>query len=99
MARRRFFVPEVRGGQAEISGEEARHLTQVLRVEAGEVYEIADNQHVYLAEVTLARKQQVVFTVMERLAPEAQGVRLSLLVALIKFERLETCIEKATNSI
>ena len=31
--RRRFFVDEVRSGKAEISGDDARHLTRVLRVE------------------------------------------------------------------
>ena len=32
--RRRFFVEQVRNGHAEISGDDARHLTRVLRVEA-----------------------------------------------------------------
>ena len=43
MARRRFFVQEVHNGHAEIAGDEARHLTQVLRVEAGQVFELSDN--------------------------------------------------------
>jgi 16S rRNA U1498 N3-methylase RsmE len=30
--RRRFFVDEIRNGQARISGDDARHLTRVLRV-------------------------------------------------------------------
>src|SRR5688572_28978605 len=51
MSRRRFFVNQVRKGQAELEGDEARHLTQVLRVEAGQRYEISDNERVYLAEV------------------------------------------------
>jgi 16S rRNA U1498 N3-methylase RsmE len=67
MARRRFFVPPVRNAQTELEGDDAKHLTQVLRVEAGEVYEISDNQTVYVAEVTLARKAHVVFRVLETL--------------------------------
>ncbi|MDZ4801372.1 MAG: RNA methyltransferase PUA domain-containing protein, partial [Bryobacteraceae bacterium] len=59
MARRRFFVPEVSNGQAELEGDEAKHLVQVLRVETGQVYEISDNEGVYLAEVEIARKAQV----------------------------------------
>ena len=43
MARRRFFVPQVRDARAEIAGDEARHLSQVLRVERGQIYEISDN--------------------------------------------------------
>jgi len=34
--RRRFFVDQVRNGHAEIHGEDAKHLTRVLRVEAGQ---------------------------------------------------------------
>lgn len=97
MARRRFFVHEVRDGEAELEGDEARHLTQVLRVEVGQVYEISDNENVYLAEVDLARKQQVVFRVLEQLPPEASGLAVTLFVALIKFERLEMILEKATE--
>ena len=97
MARRRFFVPEVRNNQTELEGDDARHLTQVLRVEAGQIYEISDNRNVYLAEVTLARKAHIVFRVMEQLPPPETPVPLTVLVALIKFERLETIFEKATE--
>ena len=58
--RRRFFVDQVRNGHAEISGDDARHLTRVLRVEAGQRYEISDNRAVYLAEIETARKEHVI---------------------------------------
>ena len=67
MARRRFFVDEVRNGQAEIAGEEARHLTQVLRVEVGQMFELSDNHSLYLGEIDTARKSQVRFRIIERL--------------------------------
>ena len=41
--------PKCTNGHAEIAGDEARHLTQVLRVEAGQVFEISDNHELYLA--------------------------------------------------
>src|SRR3954447_6001998 len=97
MARRRFFVPEVRNKSAEIQGEDARHLTQVLRVEVGQKYEISDNQDVYLAEVEIARKQLVGFKVLEQLPAEQVLVPVDLYLALIKFERLELLLEKATE--
>jgi 16S rRNA (uracil1498-N3)-methyltransferase len=97
MSRRRFFVHEVRNGTAELTGDEARHLTQVLRVEAGQRYEISDNHRVYLAEVDLARKQHVVFRILEPLPELEPPLNLTLLVALIKFERLELLFEKATE--
>ncbi|HTB14655.1 MAG TPA: RsmE family RNA methyltransferase [Bryobacteraceae bacterium] len=95
--RRRFFVDEVRSGRAEISGDDARHLTRVLRVEAGQRYEISDNRNVYLAEIETARKEHVAFRTIEKLAPPAPMVRLVLCAALIKFDHFEWMIEKATE--
>jgi 16S rRNA (uracil1498-N3)-methyltransferase len=97
MARRRFFVPAVRNSEAELTDEDAKHLTQVLRVEAGHIYEISDNENVYLAEITVARKSRVVFRVVEKLPRPEALTPVTLLVALIKFERLETVFEKATE--
>ena len=95
--RRRFFVDEVRSGRAEISGDDARHLTRVLRVEAGQRYEISDNRNVYLAEIDTARKEHVSFRTIEKLAAPATTVRLILCAALIKFDHFEWMIEKATE--
>jgi 16S rRNA (uracil1498-N3)-methyltransferase len=95
--RRRFFVDEVRNGQAHIEGDHAKHLTNVLRVEVGQKYEISDNRNVYLAEVTSARKNDVVFRTMEKLAPEPEGVRITLYAAIVKFDHFEWMIEKATE--
>jgi len=97
MARRRFFVPEVRRGAAELSGQDADHLVRVLRVEAGQVFELSDNQNVYLAEVESARKSGVVFRVVEQLPVAAMPVHTMLLASLIKFERFEWLVEKATE--
>lgn len=97
MARRRFFVDAVQSGRARITGPDAHHLTRVLRVEPGQHYEISDNHSVYLAEVESARKDLVTFTVEERLAAVEPIVRTSLLASLVRFERFEWIIEKATE--
>jgi 16S rRNA (uracil1498-N3)-methyltransferase len=97
MARRRFFVPTVRRGAAELTGDDAEHLVRVLRAEAGQVYEISDNQNVYLARVTVARKSVVEFELLEQLAAEPESVRVTLLAALIKFDKFEEMVEKATE--
>ena len=95
--RRRFFVDQVRNGHAEISGEDARHLTRVLRAEAGQRYEISDNHDVYLAEIETARKERVVFRTLEKLEAQAAPPRVALCAALIKFDRFEWMVEKATE--
>src|SRR5215471_18178546 len=95
--RRRFFVDEVRNGRAEIAGDDARHLTRVLRVAPGQRYEISDNRDVYLAEIESARKERVLFRTLEKLAAPEPALRVTLCAALIKFDRFEWTIEKATE--
>jgi 16S rRNA (uracil1498-N3)-methyltransferase len=95
--RRRFFVDEVRSGRAHIEGEHARHLTNVLRVEVGQKYEVSDNRNVFLAEVESARKSDVVFKTLEKMAPEPERVRIVLYAALVKFDHFEWMIEKTTE--
>jgi 16S rRNA (uracil1498-N3)-methyltransferase len=97
MARRRFFVDQIRGGQAELRGEEARHLTRVLRVEPGQRFEISDNGTAYLAEVVEARGERVVFRVESELESPPPPARVTLCAALIKFDRFEWIVEKATE--
>jgi 16S rRNA (uracil1498-N3)-methyltransferase len=97
MARRRFFVDEVRHGEAIIEGENAHHLTRVLRVEPGQKYEITDTRRVWLAEVKTARKTLVEFATLEELPPNPPLPEATLYLALIKFERFEWAVEKATE--
>jgi 16S rRNA (uracil1498-N3)-methyltransferase len=97
MARRRFFVDAIESGRARITGPEAHHLTRVLRVEPGQQYEISDNHAVYLAEVEGARKDLVSFTVREKMTAEEPPVQTIILASLIRFERFEWMLEKATE--
>jgi 16S rRNA (uracil1498-N3)-methyltransferase len=82
---------------AELRGEEARHLTRVLRAEAGQRYEITDSQSAYLAEIVEARGERVVFQVIEPIESQPLPVRITLCAALIKFDRFEWIVEKATE--
>jgi 16S rRNA (uracil1498-N3)-methyltransferase len=97
MARRRFFVDAIRGGAAELRGDEARHLTRVLRAEPGQRYEITDSQNAWLAEITEARGDRVVFRVIEPAPSPEVPVQVTLAAALIKFDRLEWMMEKVTE--
>jgi 16S rRNA (uracil1498-N3)-methyltransferase len=97
MARRRFFVPQIRRGTAELTGPEAEHLVRVLRAEVGQIYELSDNHNLYLARIEVARKSVVSFRVLERLDSPAPVVHISLVGAIIKFDRFDWLVEKATE--
>jgi 16S rRNA (uracil1498-N3)-methyltransferase len=97
MSRRRFFVDPPRSGAAELRGDEARHLTRVLRVEPGQKFEISDNRSVYLAEIAEARGDLVVFRILEPIDSPPIPVLVTLCAALVKFDRFEWTVEKATE--
>ena len=97
MARRRFLVHEIREGAAELRGDDARHLARVLRAEPGQQYEISDGAAVYLAEVSAVGKDRVAFHLLKPIDAPPAPVHLALLAALIKFDRFEWLVEKATE--
>src|SRR5580658_5430860 len=97
MARRRFFVDTLRNGLAELHGDDARHLTRVLRVEPGQRYEISDNRAAYLAEIVEARGERVLFRVLEPLPAPDAAASITLLASIVKFDRFEWIVEKATE--
>jgi len=97
VARRRFFVDQIRGSAAELRGDDARHLTRVLRVEPGQRFEISDNHQAYLAEIEEARGERVLFRTVEPIPYVPPPARITLGAALIKFDHFEWMIEKATE--
>jgi len=83
--------------RASLTGDDARHLARVLRAEPGQRYEISDNQRAYLAEITDITAHLVTFTVIEPLPATPPPPEITLYAALIKFDRFEWLIEKATE--
>jgi 16S rRNA (uracil1498-N3)-methyltransferase len=91
-------VDTVRDGRAELRGEAARHLTRVLRAKVGQLFEISDHSAAYLAEIVETHPDCAVFRVVEPLAmPPEPLLRVTLYAALIKFDRFEWIVEKATE--
>jgi len=97
MARRRFFVDGFHHQRAEVEGDEAHHLTRVLRVERGQLYEVSNNEEAWLAEVVESHKARVVFALKERVEAKPVLPPLRLYVALFKFDHLEWIVEKGTE--
>jgi 16S rRNA (uracil1498-N3)-methyltransferase len=100
--RRRFFVDKFEDTTATVHGDTAEHLGRVLRAEPGQLYELSDGERVWLARVerigNLKRgDQRIEFSLVERIAAREPALHLHLLIALVKFDRFEWCLEKATE--
>lgn len=66
-------------------------------MEVGQKFEITDSVRVWLAEVETVRKTSVALTILEELAPGPELPAVTLYLALIKFDRFEWAVEKATE--
>jgi 16S rRNA (uracil1498-N3)-methyltransferase len=82
---------------AALEGPAAQHLARVLRAEPGQLYELSDGRTVCLARVERVRRDAVDFTVVEQLAVPPSSLAATLLLALVKFDRFEWALEKATE--
>src|SRR5579864_6379038 len=95
--RRRFFVQEFAAGSAILRGEAAQHLGRVLRAETGQLYELSDGQYVWLARTESVGRDEIRFSLVDELPVPAASVRIELLPAIVKFDRFEWALEKATE--
>jgi 16S rRNA (uracil1498-N3)-methyltransferase len=95
--RRRFFVEEFEAGSAILRGEAAHHLGRVLRAEAGQLYELSDGQCVWLARAERVGQDEVHFSLVDPLPATVVPVRIELLLSIVKFDRFEWALEKATE--
>ena len=81
-----------------VAGDDARHLSQVLRMRAGETLRVStqagDN---YLCEIVAVNKTEVTLRVLEKMASTELGKRIYLFQAIPKGDRMETVIEKAVE--
>ena len=95
--RRRFFVEEFEAGSATLRGEAAHHLGRVLRAESGQLYELSDGERVWLARTESVGRDEIQFSLVEQLPVLVASVRIELLLAIVKFDRFEWALEKATE--
>jgi len=96
----RFFmpVPPV-AGAATLTGDEARHLTRVLRAKVGDAVVLFDGMgHEWPARIVSIGRDRVELDTAELLSnPPANGIPLTLAVALPKGERQKWMVEKLTE--
>jgi len=100
--RRRFFVDRFESDSAHLTGDAAEHLGRVLRAEPGQLYELSDGLHVWLGRidrVALSKqgKGRVDFSLVESIPVHEPRLQVDLLLSIVKFDRFEWCLEKATE--
>ena len=100
--RRRFFVDRFEGESATLRDEAAEHLGRVLRAESGQLYELSDGLRVWLARVeriAISKRgpSRIEFALVEPIEAVEPSLRIELLISIVKFDRFEWCLEKATE--
>jgi 16S rRNA (uracil1498-N3)-methyltransferase len=95
--RRRFFVDRFDGRHAALRDDAAHHAGRVLRVAPGQLYELSDGHDLWLAQVESSSGDSVQFSLLEKLSAEAPALHTTLLLSVVKFDRFEWALEKATE--
>jgi 16S rRNA (uracil1498-N3)-methyltransferase len=96
MTRRRWIADEINGNTAALLGEHAVHLIRVLRAEVGQEFDIATGAEVRLGTIVSISPDRVEFAL--GLAREVKATpKITLALAIFKFDRMEWAIEKCTE--
>ena len=96
MTRRRWIADEVSGNRAILTGSHAEHLARVLRARVGQEFDIATGLAVRKSRITSIAESRVEFELGEEV-PAATAARITLALAVFKFDRMEWAIEKCTE--
>jgi 16S rRNA (uracil1498-N3)-methyltransferase len=100
MTRRRWIADEVLGDTAALVGDHAAHLARVLRAEVGQEFDIATGDEVRRGTITTISYDRVEFALEKKHRP-LKGAKfapkITLALAIFKFDRMEWAIEKCTE--
>jgi 16S rRNA (uracil1498-N3)-methyltransferase len=100
MSRRRFYVPgdSIHEGAAVLPPDQAHHLRHVLRLRNGETVEIFDGRGTgYSGRVSYCDDEVRVESLREMIPPENPQPELVLAQALLKADKFEWVLQKATE--
>lgn len=95
----RFFTENISDESAVVSGEDAKHISVVLRMRAGDCAVLCDGKGMdYLAELSSADKDCCTFRALEKSPNEAEpSVHIRLFQAMPKSDKMEFIVQKAVE--
>jgi 16S rRNA (uracil1498-N3)-methyltransferase len=104
MTRRRFYAPPIAfshdGQSATLSAEETRHLRDVLRLRVGDEAYVFDGEgREFRGSVSNTDRSSSVLRIIEEAQPPSpeSSLNLTLAVALLKGEKFDVVVQKATE--
>jgi 16S rRNA (uracil1498-N3)-methyltransferase len=104
MTRRRFFAPPGAFNFAKrsvtLTADEARHLREVLRLKAGDAVSVFDGEgKEFRCVVVHPRRELAELELQEQIEPARpeSPLRITLAVALLKGEKFDLVVQKATE--
>jgi 16S rRNA (uracil1498-N3)-methyltransferase len=96
MTRRRWIADEVSDNHAALTGNHARHLSQVLRAQVGQEFDISTGVQVRRGRISDIHPDRVEFDLGEVVAHSAENA-IAVAISIFKFDRMEWAIEKCTE--
>ncbi|MCC7186522.1 MAG: 16S rRNA (uracil(1498)-N(3))-methyltransferase [Acidobacteria bacterium] len=96
----RVYMPEITAGatRVEVRGDEAHHLSRVVRARVGEVVGVFDGRgHEWRARIEEVSKQAVMLAIDAEVAPVAEpAVHVTLAIGVLKGDQMDTVVRDAT---
>jgi 16S rRNA (uracil1498-N3)-methyltransferase len=96
MTRRRWIADTWDEASAALHGDQAQHLSRVLRAQPGMEFDVIAGGRAWLARIASIDRDSVRFTLLNELEA-APALPVTLLLSIFKFDRMEWAIEKATE--
>jgi 16S rRNA (uracil1498-N3)-methyltransferase len=96
MTRRRWIADTWNDATAALHGDQAQHLSRVLRAQPGMEFDVIAGGRAWLARIASIDRDSVQFTLLQELKT-APSLPVTLLLSVFKFDRMEWAIEKAVE--
>jgi 16S rRNA (uracil1498-N3)-methyltransferase len=96
MTRRRWIADTWNDATAALHGDQAQHLSRVLRAQTGMEFDVVAGGRAWLARIASIDRDSVHFTLLQELET-ASALPVTLLLSVFKFDRMEWAIEKAVE--